>query len=132
MKTYTINNTKYTQSPLVIGQVSRLLSELQGVTFASLAVMSLVAAFGEKLPRLLACVLIPEGQTPAQVKIDALSEQLFDAPIDTTLEVLADFLEMAALESISERIRQIVSKVTAKIEQSGQDPSAPNLPEATP
>ncbi len=127
-KSYTINGKKYHQQPLVIGQLARLLGELKGVKLVDLSPMGLISAFGEKLPRLLACVLIPEDQKVQEIDLDGLAAELWEVDIDTALEVAADFLSMASLASLLEKIEKMMAE--AKAQQSGQRPSVPPSPAA--
>jgi len=105
-KEYTISGKQYYQQPLVIGQLSRLMTEMQGIRIAELTPMGLIMAVGDRLPRLMACVLIPDGATAREVNIDRLAEELFAADLDAALEVVADFLAMADLGS---RLQQITA-----------------------
>jgi hypothetical protein len=105
-KEYTISGIKYYQQSLVIGQLSRLMAEMQGIRIAEITPMGLIMAVGDRLPRLMACVLIPDGATAREVNIDRLAEELFGADLDAALEVVADFLAMADLGS---RLQQITA-----------------------
>ncbi len=133
MKTYTINGKTYTQSPLVIGQVGRLLSELRGVEISSFDPIYMISAFGGRLPRILACVLVPDGQTPDAVDVDSLAAELFSMSPATGLEVLDDFLDSADLESFFSHMTQIIAKIApAQTPAAGSESSAPSSPAATP
>jgi len=108
-KEYTINGRKYYQQPLVIGQMARLLAALKGISIGSMNAMGLVLGFGADLPRLLACVLVPDGSHARDVDTAALEAELWDVEIDQALEVVADFLEQARLGSRLERITAMIS-----------------------
>jgi hypothetical protein len=127
-KTYTINEKKYTQQPLVIGQLSRLLTELKEVKLIDLSPMGLISAFGERLPRLLACVLVPDGAGPREVDVDSLENELWSVDIDTAMEVIADFLSMASLASLSEKLAKMMPGKQPVVETTGPKPSAPPSP----
>lgn len=132
-KTYTIDNKTYTQQPLVIGQVARLLAELKGVAITDISPMGLIAALGEKLPRLMACVLVPEGMAAKDVAIDTLADDLaYSMETETALEVLADFLSMADLASLFARLTTMLAQANQiKGPATGAANSAPSSPAAT-
>ncbi len=111
-KEYTINGRKYYQQPLVIGQMARLLAALKGISIGSMNAMGLVLGFGADLPRLLACVLVPDGSHARDVDTAALEAELWDVEIDQALEVVADFLEQARLGSRLERIAAMIPAQT--------------------
>jgi hypothetical protein len=131
-KTYTIDNKTYTQQPLVIGQVARLLAELKGVAITDISPLGLIAALGEKLPRLMACVLVPHGVAPQEVDIDTLADELaYSVDTETALEVLADFLSMADLASLFARLTTMLAQANQTAgKQTGAANSAPSSPEA--
>lgn len=127
-KTYTINEKKYTQQPLVIGQLARLLTELKGVRLVDLSPLGLISSFGAHLPRLLACVLLPEGKSPQEVDLDDLEKELFDVNLDQAMEVIADFLSMADLGSL---LAKVAKMAPAKPKDAiGPTPSASPSPGA--
>lgn len=132
-KTYDINGKKYTQQPLVIGQVARLLTELKGVAITDISPLGLIAALGEKLPGLFACVLVPAGVAPQDVEIDTLADELaYSVDTETALEVLADFLSMADLASLFARLTTMLAQANQiKGPATGAANSAPSSPEAT-
>lgn len=127
-KTYTINAKLYHQQPLVIGQLARLLTELKGVRLVDLSPLGLISSFGEKLPRLLACVLLPDGKSPQEVELDALEKELFDVNLDQAMEVIADFLSMADLGSLLAKVAKMAPGRPKK--ETGSKPSASSSPEA--
>lgn len=140
-KSYVINGTTYTQSPLVIGQVARLLPALQGVVLPSLAPIALLSALQDRIPAILACVLVPEGETPSDALIDLLQEEFtsWTMPAATVLEVICDFLDCNPL-SIFDRFNQVVATLrpaemmplpTTTATATGPDPSAPCSAAAT-
>lgn len=134
MKTYTVGPRNYTLSPLVIGQVSRLLSELKGVEIFAFDALSLATAFGSRLPKILACILVPEGDSPAKVDTTALAELLFEMPADVAMGVLDDFLSMVDLGSVSTRLTQILDKIAGNLPTAttGPETSVLSSPVATP
>jgi hypothetical protein len=111
-KEYTINGRKYYQVPLVIGQMARLLTELKGISIGSMNATGLVLGLGADLPRLLACVLVPDGSYPRDVDIMAMEAELWDMEIDQALVVVADFLEQERLGSRLDRITAIIQTQT--------------------
>lgn len=131
-KTYTINGKNYSQSPLVIGQLSNLLKELKGVTFTNFSPLGLISAFGETMPRLLACVLVPSEQTPKDVDIDALANELWETPTDTVLAVVTDFLEVTGPASLMAKVEEMIAKVVKGMKAAGPQDSAPASLEETP
>ena len=131
VKRYEIGGKTYVQRPLVIGQLGRLLDELSGVQITSRTAAGLVAAFGPRLPRLLACVLVPEGTGPAEVDVDKLAEELaFAADPEVAIEVVEDFFALTPVYSYLDRLTGIMARAGGAA-KTGKKNSSASSPEET-
>ena len=135
-KTYIINDQTYTQQPLVIGQVSRLLTAVQGVVIPSFHPLHLLSSLGDRLPSLIACVLVPEGEPPSDATIDRLATEFtpWTLPADTLMEVVTDFLECnptSTYKRFQATILALAPPTAPDPKSTGAESSAPPSPEAT-
>ncbi|MCX5875310.1 MAG: hypothetical protein NT087_03230 [Deltaproteobacteria bacterium] len=92
-----------------------------------LSPLGLISSFGEKLPRLLACVLLPDGKSPQEVELDGLEKELFEVSLDQAMEVIADFLSMTDLGSLLEKVAKMIAGALPP--QTGPKQSASPSPE---
>lgn len=93
MRRYLINKKTYIQKPLVLGQIKQLTDAMSGITIdMSLGILGIVSALGNKLPIILAAVLIPEGTNAKERAIDAIAADLKEnCDVVTAIEVIEDF-----------------------------------------
>lgn len=132
-KSYTINGKQYTQAPLVLGQLPPLLAALEGMPIGDISPMGLVATFGGSLPRLMACVLVPDGQHAGGVDHEALAAEFIAADLPTVLGVIEDFLALTDPSLILRRLIVLTRTMTSAINPGdGSERSAPVSLEETP
>jgi hypothetical protein len=125
-KTYSVNGKTYYQRKLVLGQIEPLIAFLEDVTFAELSAAGIVKALGGKLPKVLAIVVTPEGESPRDKDVAALAETLAaEMDIETALEVAADFLSFNPVSSIFGRINGIMNLLMESTKSMNREPSSP-------
>jgi len=116
-KKYEINGKKYTQGPLVLGQLMPLCELIEGVKIPDFTVVGIVAALGTKLSRAMALILVPEGCSAKDRDIDAMvSEFEGHMEIAATMEVVADFLSFNPISSLLENARAIMGSFKTNLE----------------
>ena len=114
MYSYEIKEKKYTQRPLVLGQMVMLIALLEGVGIKSMTGMGMIMALGDLLPRALAILLIPEGCTSLKARdIDSMAAALDEIPIDRAIEIVADFLECSQISSLLASLDGLAIKMMA-------------------
>jgi hypothetical protein len=134
-KKYLINGETFTQGPLVLGQLMPLCDMLEGLRIKEITVQGIVKALGAKLPMALAVVLAADGEDLRDRDLEARAT-MFEAhaSLETTLEVVADFLSLNPTSSILERIRVISGGVKKMWGDGSRQPSktsSTKLPEGT-
>ncbi len=113
-KKYIINGKTYYQKQLVIRQVKQLLEALERVVFDDLSVEGIIRALGDSMPGIAAIILIPEGVKIKNKDLDALAEEFEnELSLETTLEVVGDFL---AFNPISSILSNLSGAITAMAE----------------
>lgn len=115
-KDYEINGKTYSQAPIVPGQLKQiygLSAALQGVDWTDMTnAASLVAILGDRLPGFAAVVLKPEGVRLKDKDVDALTEEFEETlPLDTALEIVADFFTFNPIPSLVERLRGLIAMI---------------------
>jgi hypothetical protein len=124
-KTYTINGKSYTQSLLVIGQIPRLMELVVNLPIHSNPLV-MINTWGPKLPQVLACVLVPQGQTPDQVDCEALARELtWVVDIDTALVMVTDFLSLTGPTSLFRRLTDLLPAAPAPVIEAEPAPAEP-------
>ncbi len=143
--TYTIGDRKYTQRPLVLGQINQLVALTRGVIFPKDAnVAVLVGLLGNRLPKALAIVLIEDKPTvPSDCKdfkylrdrdIQAIADEIeFNVSPEISIQVIEDFFDCNPIASLSEKFAGLGEKILKfkKTEKGSSTPSASSSPEAT-
>lgn len=117
-KVYEIGGVKYTQKPLVLGQLRQLLSVIQDVAFSKdMSTLQIINILGDKLPAALAIILIKDGTVSLKDRdTAALSDELmFSMTTDQVMEVVGDFFELMPVNLLLERLGNIVSTWTEKV-----------------
>jgi hypothetical protein len=122
-KTYIIGEKKYTQKPLVLGQVKQLLDLLKGVMIpADAGSLELVMILGDKLPLALAIVLAEEGKSLRSKDIPAMADEIEFAVIpDQVLEIVDDFFLINPISSISEKLMKMVERIGGQMKKIPED-----------
>lgn len=114
---YNINGVIYIQRPLVLGQISQMVSVIEGLSFTSLEPLGILLALEDRITRAMAIVLTPEGTKIIDKDIDELADTLFECPFDTTLEVVADFFVCNPTASLLEKLAGTIRKVAETIRE---------------
>jgi len=130
---YEIGGKKYTQNPLVLGQVGQLMRIVEGMVIPSgVDTLGLISALGDKLPLAIAIVLTPEGVTLKDKDIHALASELeFEMPPEMAIQVIEDFFTCNPIQSLLERIGSMAGKIAGKIQTTGSKPSSASSAEET-
>lgn len=112
--TYQINGKPYTQRPLVLGQSRQLLDLLSGVRITDLSAAGLIESVGDKLPEVLAVVLIPEGcQRIKDRDLAAIAADVEEAGLSVVLDVVTDFFGCNQLSLLLGRLGNLIEQLTA-------------------
>jgi hypothetical protein len=138
---YTFDEKKYYQRRLLIGQIRQLVEQLQGVKIDFGNPAALVTSLGDKLPRSLAIVLIPDGAHPKEMDlaaIEALAADLeFALEPNDVMQVVEDFFSLNDPYSFLTRFAQTAKAIEERLRQrasggaTGSMSSSPSSPEAT-
>lgn len=117
MFNYEINGKRYFQKPLVLGQVGQLTELLKEISLpANLSIAGLITAFGDKLAKALAIVLIPEGKALKEKNLQELEDELgAAATIEIAFKVIEDFLDCNQLSFVFGRITGLMGKLAEEI-----------------
>ena len=130
---YEIGGKTYIQKPLVLGQISQLISLMKGLVIPhDIAPMGLVSLLGDKLPIAIAIVLTPEGMKLKDKDINALTDEIeFEISPEQTIQVIEDFFVCNPIVSLLEKLNEAVGKIGEKMKETGLSKSASSSPEAT-
>lgn len=125
-KTYEINGKKYTQRPLVLGQVRQLLNLLKDTTIPTDAgALALIDALGDKLPNAIAIVLNEDGMSLKNRDISSLAEEFeFSVTPDVALEVIDHFFVLNPIASLLSRIGNMVEKIGTEMTPTKEESEA--------
>jgi hypothetical protein len=115
----------YVQKPLVLGQIKQLTAALGNIAIpvsaaADLGAISLLAMLGDRLPDILAVVLIEDGTPLREKDLDALAAEIaatFD--LEMTVQVIEDFFDCNPAASILERLTQVMGNIMTSIRPPG-------------
>lgn len=132
--TYEIGGKTYTQRPLVLGQISQLMSLMKGLIIPhDIDTLGLVSLLGNKLPQAVAVVLTPEGVSLKDKDVNALTAELeFEISPEQTIQVVEDFFVLNPIVSLLERLSGMtekISKAMIKTTETGLKSSSAPLPE---
>lgn len=130
--TYKIGGKKYTQKPLVLGQIRQLIKAIEGMVIPrGIDTPGLIVAFGDKLPLALAIALTPEGMSPKDKDIHSLAGELeFEISPEETVQAVEDFFDCNPILSFLERIGKMSDKVNkAMTGKTGSKSSPVSSPE---
>lgn len=106
MYRYTINEKQYIQKPIVLGQIRQLTESLGGLTLdLSQDIMGIINTLGDRLPVVLAAVLIPEGQSIRDKDLVALATDLeAGCDLETAIKVIEDFFTCNPTASLLQKL----------------------------
>lgn len=125
-KRYEIGGQRYVQRPLVLGQLRALLAVLEGLELkGGMGALELIETIGDRLPRALAVVLVPEEMSvrEAIVEEEAVRERELELDCAITtgqcLEVIEDFFGCNPVSSLLERLGGMLGRVHESMENTG-------------
>lgn len=136
---FVIGDRTFYLAPITLGQLEHLLGVVTGLQIPD-DPMGIVRALGERLPKALACVLVPDGQTPGAVvrKLDEPNglEELSafmrgEVSFEQAVEVVSCFLDTTPISSISSKLVMLAKKIGAAktavpaMDGKGSTPSCP-------
>jgi hypothetical protein len=103
---YDLGGKRYTQRALVLGQLQLLIDVLKECAIpVGASVLQIVEALGDRLPRALAVVLVPEGVAIKDRDLEAeISDIINNMDITTAVGVIEDFFSCNPLYSIFDRL----------------------------
>ncbi len=118
MKEYEISGSTYIQDELVIGQWAQILDLVNGLVLHPNNAPEII----RKIPAFMAILLTPEGQSPQNKDLNALTEE-FEWGLDIQIaeKVIADFIELCGEDLF---IMFPLKGISSEIEQA---PSPPGL-----
>lgn len=122
---YEINGRAYTQRELVLGQLLELLGAVAGLAIVELSVAGVLAGVGDRLPSLLAIVLIPEGQGVEQRDLRQAEDDLRSAPLSLLLRMVTDFFAVTRPSSLLSDLAGVIETVGG--EMNAMTPLLPSL-----
>ncbi len=114
---YKINGVKYIQNPLVLAQVKQLPKLLENMELSLASASEIMYALGDKLPGAMAIALTPENVPLKEKNLDDIAADMEFATINTSLQVVEDFLDCNLILSVLDRIGEIQKKIMAKPEE---------------
>lgn len=114
---YTISEKVFIQKPLVLGQLAALSGIIDGLSLAGGSSTSLISALGDKLPKALACVLVPEGVKPKEVNLEELEDIFYYCDTMTAIQVIEDFFVCNPIALILEKISGKIEKLVPQTNQ---------------
>lgn len=114
---YQIAGKKYTQQPVVLGQLRQLTELLNGVAIdMNAGTFELTRNLGCKLPEAIAIVLKAADQNLKDKDIHKLANELeFDMAPETSLKIVEDFFFCNPIASLVERFTGMIKKITKEI-----------------
>ena len=117
-KTYTIGGKKYTQKPLVWGQIKQLKDLMKGVEFpADVNVMSTIDALEDTLPKVVAIVLREDGKTLKQKDVDALAASCDEhLELETIVDIVEDFFLCNRTTLLFEKLKKVFGDLMPKVD----------------
>src|SRR5574343_513048 len=127
---YEINGKIFKQKPLVLGQVRQILPIFKGLSMPNTTDMTgFVEAIGDKMPHLLAIVLVEEGTDIRQKNLEELASFLeFNITAEQTIQSVEDFFGCNPIASLLGKLSGMMNLMTAKI---GSKQPASTFQEAT-
>ena len=137
-KIYEIGGRRYVQRPIVLGQLNILLPEISGIAIdAEMDVVVLIRELGERLPAVLAAVLVEESEKDVRVAMqpgvrEARAEDLaWSVDAQAALEVVTDFFDVNPISSIGAKIRGAIANVSANLPKTASNRSCSTSPGET-
>lgn len=129
---YTIGGIVYEQYPLVLGQISRLMKIVGDVNLPQENnVLSLISAFGDKLPKAFAIIFHVPGVSLKDKDIDKIASDIeYELTPEVSLEVIENFFDSNPISLLAEKIGKTVEKIGEKL-SIGSKPSVPSSQEET-
>jgi hypothetical protein len=114
-KTYEIDGKRYTQGPIVPGQLKQvygLIEGLSGLEVATADAAGITAIIGDHLSGFLAIILVPEGTKIKDKDVQALTAEFEESlPLAVALEAVEDFFTFNPISSMAERIKGLLPKI---------------------
>ena len=134
---YTIGDKQYAQKPLVLGQIRQLTAAMADVSIdMSQGVLGIVSSLGDRLPSVLAAVLVPSGQNLRDRDLKEIAEDLeANCDLQTMIAVIEDFFTCNPtaflLQKLAGAMKELAPVLTGLKISSASSP-AETLPSATP
>jgi len=135
---YDVAGVCYLQAPLVLGQTAQLAKALEDFDLESFSggIGEFIVQAGDRIPRLLAIVLTPDGVAKKDKDLDEIEEHLTDnMDLATMRQAVADFFDcnpivdlLSEVEKSTGMIGEMVGRVMLKMLSSSY---ASSLLEAT-
>ncbi len=109
---YEIGGKTYTQQTLVFGQIKQLRPVLEGMDLTGdFSPNDVIEVLGEKLPRVMAIVLCPEGVKIEDKDLGDIEHHLsFNLDIITAFDVVEDFFDCSPVFSLVGRFQSLAEK----------------------
>jgi hypothetical protein len=132
---YMIGGRKYTQAPLVLGQVQQLIALLRDEKTripANLAPWSVMELLGDKLSEGIAIVLTEDAKHLKDKDLDALATEIrFSIRPADLFKVVEDFFDCNPIASDIKDIGEAIKRISEKIPPGSPMPSSPSATETS-
>jgi len=117
MKTYKIGDKEYVQKPVVFGQLRQLLGLLDGLALPlDSSPLSIVAAFGDRLPTAIGIVLQEDGVRLIEKDPVELGRRIeFDLTPEQTVEIIEDFFDCNPVAELGLKLSGMIQSVKGKV-----------------
>lgn len=114
---YVIDGKTYLQRKMKLGQYQQLLDVLKTISLPdSLDTASLIYAIGDKITRVLAIILCPEGVSPKDKNIDEVEKEMFSIDVEETVfKVIEDFFGCNDIQLLLKKFSQVITTVSQKL-----------------
>lgn len=121
-KVYDVGGKKFVQRKLVWGQAKQLIKEIEGVELPSDFVpKDVIKVLETKLPKLIAIVLIPEGESARAKNNEAMLEFFeWEMSLDQTMEIIEDFFVCNPIPLWLDKVGSGMTKMTVDFGKSSE------------
>lgn len=117
--TYTIGTKKYSQKPIVIGQVNQLIDLIKTAEFPTDPTpTSILITLGDKVPLAIAIVLHDPEKPLREKDYKEMAKDIeFDLTPEMALEVVSDFFDCNQISSLFDKIQETIKSIGSKIKK---------------
>ena len=133
---YEIDGKKYSQKPLVLGQVQQLIAFLkdkQTMFPKNLTPWSVIEFLGDEICEGIAIVLREDGRHLKDKDVETLAKEIkFSIEPETMFKVIEDFFDCNPIASVIERLAGNINRIAEKMGIGLKKPSPSSVKETSP